>query len=117
MRSVDGDVKLSFLEILFSPFASLKNMVTSKNDVNDDIELEINSNDPIKAELAEKQKEIDEKVDAYGGSGKSQRREMLNQTKVNKKDLGKLKEDKEIKGKVNGKDVQATVVEKEDKER
>ena len=59
--------------------------------------------------MAENQKEIDEKVDAYGGSGKSQRREMLNQTKVDKKDLGKLKEDKE---KVNRKDVQATIVEK-----
>lgn len=114
MKSVDGEVKLSFWEILFSPFVSLKDMVTSKIDVHDDIELEINSSDPIKAELAENQKEIDEKVDAYGGSGKSQRREMLNQTKVDKKDLGKLKEDKE---KVNRKDVQATIVEKEDKER
>ena len=55
------------------------------------------------------------KVDAlWRKSGKSQRREMLNQTKVDKKDLGKLKEDKE---KVNRKDVQATIVEKEDKER
>ena len=60
MKSVDGEVKLSFWEILFSPFVSLKDMVTSKIDVHDDIELEINSSDPIKAELAENQKEIDE---------------------------------------------------------
>ena len=50
MKSVDGEVKLSFWEILFSPFVSLKDMVTSKIDVHDDIELEINSSDPIKAD-------------------------------------------------------------------
>ena len=104
MKSVDSEVTLNFWEILFSPFVSLKDMVTSKSDVGDDIELKVNSNDPIKVELAENQKEIDEKVDAYGGSGKSQRRAILNQTKVNKKDLGKLNKEEVQSTKVKDKE-------------
>ena len=39
---MENENKLSFWEIVFSPFATLKNMVTSNSDVTEDIELNIN---------------------------------------------------------------------------
>ena len=93
-RTADGDVKFSFAEIVFSPFLSLWSMAKSKEDVNTDLDLDLNSPDKVEAILAESQKEIDTKVSKYGGSGKVQRQEMLNQTKVDKKDLKPINKEK-----------------------
>ena len=84
---MDRDIKLNFWQILTSPFATIKNMVTSKSDIEPDIELNIDSTDKTEAELAKSSESIDSKVDAYGNSGKAQRREVLKSVKVEKKDL------------------------------
>ena len=84
---MDRDIKLNFWQILSSPFATIKNMVTSKSDVEPDIELNIDSTDKTEEELAKSSKRIESKVDAYGNSGKAQRREVLKSVKVEKKDL------------------------------
>ena len=86
---MDREVKLSFWQILASPFVSIKNMVTSENDIEPDVDLSVDSTDKTVKELAESSKSIDSKVDAYGNSGKAQRRETLKAVKVEKKDLTK----------------------------
>lgn len=84
---MDREVKLNSWQILASPFVSLKNMVTSKSDIDPEIELNIDSSDKVEAELAKSSESIDSKVDAYGNAGKAQRREVLKSVKVDKKDL------------------------------
>ena len=91
---MDREVKLSFGQILASPFTAFWGMVTSKNDIEPEVELSIDSTDKTEKELAESSKSIDSKVDAYGNSGKgksgkAQRRETLESVKVEKKDLVK----------------------------
>ena len=87
MKSSNGEVKFSFLDILLSPFTSIWNMAKSKDDIGDEIELNPNSDNKIEAVLADSQKEIDKKVEAHGGQSKTQRSEMLKQTKVDAKTL------------------------------
>ena len=84
---MDRDIKLNFWQILASPFATIKNMVTSKSDVDSEIELNMDSSDKVESELAKSSESIDSKVDAYGNAGKAQRREVLKSVKVDKKDL------------------------------
>ena len=84
---MDKEVKLGFLQILASPFVILKNMVTSKSDIDSEIELNTDSSDKVEAELAKSSESIDNKVDAYGNSGKAQRREVLKSVRVDTKDL------------------------------
>ncbi len=86
---MDREVKLSFWQILASPVRIFKDMVTSENDIEPDVELSVDSTDKTVKELAESSKSIDSKVDAYGNSGKAQRRETLKAVKVEKKDLTK----------------------------
>ena len=86
---MDREVKLSFWQILASPFVSIKNMVTSENDIEPDVELSVDSTDATEKALAESSRTIDSKVDAYGNSGKAQRSETLKAVKVEKKDLTK----------------------------
>ena len=50
---MDREVKLSFWQILASPFVSIKNMVTSENDIEPDVELSVDSTDKTVKELAE----------------------------------------------------------------
>ena len=89
---MNNDVKLSFWEILFSPFISLGKMVRSKPDVDTDLVLNENSANKVEADLAQSSKSIDAKVENYGNSGKAQRREVLKSVKVEQKDL-KQKDD------------------------
>ena len=103
---MDREVKLSFWQILTSPFVSLKNMVSSNNDVEQDVELSVDSTDKIEKELAESSKAIESKVDAYGNSGKgksgkAQRRETLKAVKVDKKDLAKPQPVKKVEKEQN----------------
>ena len=84
---MDRDIKLNFWQILASPFVAVINMVKSKSDTEPDIELNIDSTDKTEAELAKSAENIDSKVDAYGNSGKAQKREVLKSVKVEKKDL------------------------------
>ena len=96
---MNNEVKLSFWEILLSPFISMKNMVTSKSDVDTDFELSENSTDKVEADLAQSSKIIDNKVENYGNSGKAQRREVLKAVKVEQKDLKPKEEAKKIESK------------------
>ncbi len=73
-------------------------------------ELNIDSSDPIIAELARSQKKVDEAVNKYGNSGKAQRKEMLKATKVEPKDL---KRDNETAKKTSKRE---SVKENEDRE-
>ena len=66
MNEEARDVKLNFWQILFSPFISLKNMVNSKPDIENDIELNINSNDKQEAALAKSLEKVDSEVQNYG---------------------------------------------------
>ena len=84
---MDREVKLSFWQILLSPFISIKNMVTSENDIEPDTVLSVDSTDATEKELANSSRNIDNKVDAYGKSGKAKRRETLKAVKVDPKDL------------------------------
>lgn len=86
---MERDVRLSFWQILMSPFVSIKNMVTSKADIDEDRELREDSTDKIEADLAKSSKNIDSKVDAYGNSGKAQRKEMLKSVEVSQDKLNK----------------------------
>ena len=92
---MDREVKLSFWQILASPLVSIKNMVTSENDI-EDVELSVDSTDATEKVLAESSRTIDSKVDAYGNSGKAQRRETLKAIKVDKKDLAKPQQVKKV---------------------
>ena len=96
---MNNEVKLSFWEILLSPFISMKNMVTSKSDVDTDFELSENSTDKVEADLAQSSKIIDNKVENYGNSSKAQRREVLKAVKVEQKDLKQKEEAKKIESK------------------
>ena len=84
---MDRDIKLNFLQIIASPFVMIKDMVTSKSDIEPDRELDIDSTDKTEVELAKSSESIDNKVNAYGNSGKAQRREVLKSVKVEQKDL------------------------------
>ena len=97
---MDREVKLSFWQILVSPFVSIKNMVTSENDI-EDVELSVDSTDATEKVLAESSRTIDSKVDAYGNSGKAQRRETLKAVKVDKKDLAKPQTVKKVEKEQN----------------
>ena len=79
---MDREVKLSFWQILASPFRIVKDMVTSENDIEPDVKLSVDSADKTVKELAESSRSIDSKIDAYGNSGKAQRRETLKNVKV-----------------------------------
>ena len=72
--------------------------------------MNIDSSDPIIAELARSQKKVDEAVNKYGNSGKAQRKEMLKATKVEPKDL---KRDNETAKKTSKRE---SVKENEDRE-
>ena len=98
---MDREVKLSFWQILASPFVSIKNMVTSENDIEPDVELSVDSTDATEKALAESSRTIDSKVDAYGNSGKAQRRETLKAVKVEKKDLTKPQPVKKVEKEQN----------------
>lgn len=94
-RTADGDVKFSFLEIAFSPILTLISYAKSKEEINTDLDLDLNSSNATEVELAKSQKEIDAKVENFGGSGKAQRQAMLNKTKVNPKDIKPIDKDKQ----------------------
>ena len=93
---MDREVKLSFWQILTSPVRIFKDMVTSENDIEPYVDLSVDSTDKTVKELAESSKSIDSKVDAYGNSGKAQRRETLKAVKVEKEDLAKPQQVKKI---------------------
>ena len=88
---MDRDIKLNFLQIIASPFVMIKDMVTSKSDIEPDRELDIDSTDKTEVELAKSSESIDNKVNAYGNSGKAQRKEVLKSVKVEQKDLTSIK--------------------------
>ena len=90
---MDKEVRLSFWQILMSPFISLKNMVTTENEVDSEIKLREDSTNKIESDLAKSSKSIDSRVDAYGNSGKAQSRGGLQSVKVDQKDLKPLKEE------------------------
>ena len=97
---MDREVKLSFWQILASPFRIVKDMVTSENDIEPDVKLSVDSTDKTVKELAESSRSIDSKIDAYGNSGKAQRRETLD-VKVEKKDLAKPQPVKKVEKEQN----------------
>ena len=89
MNEEARDVKLNFWQILFSPFISLKNMVNSKPDIENDIELNINSNDKQEAALAKSLEKVDSEVQNYGNeqlisekAEKKSNREIVEKLKV-----------------------------------
>ena len=89
MNEEARDVKLNFWQILFSPFISLKNMVNSKPDIENDIELNINSNDKQEAALAKSLEKVDSEVQNYGNeqlisekAEKKSHREIVEELKV-----------------------------------
>lgn len=61
--------------------------VTLGPDYPDEQVLDTNSIDTVISELAHSQERIDEEVNKYSSSGKSQRKEMLKATRVDPKDL------------------------------
>ena len=87
---MDNEIRLSFLEILLSPFVSLKKMVTSKEEINDEV-LNPNSLDKIEAYLAKNQDEVDGKVTNYGYRGKTKKQERIEGIEVNQVNLGEIK--------------------------
>lgn len=119
MNEEARDVKLNFWQILFSPFISLKNMVNSKPDIENDIELNINSNDKQEAALAKSLEKVDSEVQNYGNeqlisekAEKKSHREIVEELKVaplNK--VPKLKDSKNIINK--NKEVEETGVSEE----
>ena len=92
MKNTDGEIKLSFWEIMFSPFISIKNMITSKNDIDNTIDLNPDSTNKEESDLAKSLEKVDEQVQNYGNSSKAKRRETLNSVKVEKKDLKPVKD-------------------------
>ena len=91
-NTVDGDVKLSFVQILFSPILSLLSMANSKEDISDEIELNPNSSDKIEAYLAKNQDEVDGKVNNYGGKGNSKKQKGIEGIEVSKEKLGNIEQ-------------------------
>ena len=98
MKNIDGEVKFSFWEILFSPFITIKNMVKSKSDVSDG-ELDIKSSNKIESELAKSSEEIDKKVSRYGGTSKAQRNQLLSENRVAPEKLQPLKHEEKVNSK------------------
>ena len=97
MNEEARDVKLNFWQILFSPFISLKNMVNSKPDIENDIELNINSNDKQEVALAKSLEDINSKFEKSGSEQRAAentekkkiRRKILEEIKVDDKQLDK----------------------------
>ena len=87
---MDNEIRLSFWEILLSPFVSLKKMVTSKEEINDEV-LNPNSSDKIEAYLAKKQNEVDGKVTNYGGRGVTKKTKRIEGIEVDRESLGDIK--------------------------
>ena len=83
---VDGDVKLSYIEIAFSPILSLWSMAKSKEDIIDEIDLNPDSSDKKEAYLAKSREKIDEDVNNYGGKGKGKNK--IEGIKVKLENLG-----------------------------
>ena len=98
---MDREVKLSFWQILASPLRIVKDMVIGENDIEPDVKLSVDSADKTVKELAESSRSIDSKIDAYGNSGKAQRREALKAVKVEKKDLAKPQPVKKVEKEQN----------------
>ena len=89
MSKIAKNIKSNVIEILFSPFLTLVSMASSGEDISDGIELDPNSTDQIVAYLANNQEEVDEKVNNYGGKGKTNRQRGLKELTVNIEDLKK----------------------------
>ena len=62
-------------------------------------ELKIDSTDPVVAELARSQKHVEDEENNYGNSGKAQRKEILEATKVDPKVLKKNGKHSKVAGK------------------
>ena len=99
------DIKLSFWQILFSPFISLKNMVTSKSDVDGDVELNPNSNDKQEAMLAKSYEKVNDEVQNYGSASRAKRNEILEKTKVTKDQLSKTPTEQKAKPRENNMEI------------
>ena len=84
--TVDGDIKLSFMQIVFSPILSLWSMAKSKEDIIDEIDLNPDSSDKKEAYLAKSREKIDEDVNNYGGKGKGKNK--IEGIKVKPENLG-----------------------------
>ena len=84
--NIDGEVKLSFTEILFSPILALWNMAKSEDEVEDDIKLDKKSPDKVISDLAKSQDEIENEVNAkYGKEIKKSKEDVLNDAKLSRK--------------------------------
>ena len=68
-------------------FSFLKRMITQIDD--DEIDLNPNASNKIEAELAKSREEIEGKVDKYNEHRKEKRKKILEETKVNEKQLNK----------------------------
>lgn len=73
MKNIDGNVKLSPMQIIFSPLLALWNMASSEPDITDEIELNPNSSDRTEAYLASNQDKVDEMVEKYATRGKAKK--------------------------------------------
>ena len=66
--NIDGEIKLSYTEILFAPVLTLLAMVKTKNEAsNDDKKLNPNSIDKVEVELAKNLDEIENQVNKKYG--------------------------------------------------
>ena len=97
MNEEARDVKLNFWQILFSPFISLKNMVSSGPEVENDIELNIDSTNKQEAALAKSLEKVDSEVQNYGNEQliskkveeKKSHRKIVEETRVSEEQLNK----------------------------
>ena len=88
--TVDGDIKLSNIEIAFSPILTLLSMAKSKEDISDEKKLDPNSADKKEAYLAKSREKIDKDVNNYGG--KSKGKNIIEGIKVEQKDLADIQQ-------------------------
>lgn len=73
MKSVDGDVKFSIIDMIIDFFSTPFRMAENGVDVTDGIDLDPKSSDKTEAYLANSQKEVDEEVKKYGMTKVSKR--------------------------------------------
>ena len=63
MKSLDRDVKLNFMQIVFSPILSLWNMANNGEDITDEIKLNPKSSNNVESYLARSQEKLEKEYD------------------------------------------------------
>ena len=92
MKSIDEDVKLSFMQIVLSPILALWSMANNGEDITEEIELNPNSQDSTEAYLANNQEGIDERVERYSTRGKAKKQTRIEGIEVNAEALEKIEQ-------------------------